>query len=346
MRRQIRFRHLPMIALITIALLLVLELAAGFWWRHYRVPVAAVAFNHVEYRTSRFFQRDRELFWRLRPSRRIEGEYPGVRGVRQGIAINALGLRGREIDPTPPPGAVRLICLGDSHTFGWRVADDQTFPVFLENQLNQDHRFPVPIEVVNAGVPGYSSFQGARFLRQVVLPLKPQVAILAYGSNDDYQALGGNDEELARRLAGAPDRAENPSWLDESSLVRLIAEEAHRLKYETTAAPRLRPDQTLKYVTEMIETCRQAGVVVLLFPTGRLDIQEKAARQTPVPVESFFAPEYLAHQAEYTLPNDTHPNAAGYRAIAAYLAGRPELREMIASTVRFLVSQYPAKGED
>ncbi|NLH49166.1 MAG: hypothetical protein GX444_11250 [Myxococcales bacterium] len=329
MRRRIRPRHLPMIALIDLAILLLLELAAGLWWRWGRVPPAAVDFNHVEYRTSRFFQRDRDLFWRLRPSSRIEGEYPGVREVPTGITINSLGLRGREIAPAPPPGIVRLVCLGDSHTFGWRVADDQTFPVALEQLLNRDGRFPRPIEVVNAGVPGYSSFQGARFLRQTVLPLQPRAVILAYGSNDDFQALGGNDEELARRLAGALKQSASPSWFAGSFLIRLLAEEVHRIKYETGAAPRLRPDQTWKYTTEMIETCRQAGIEVLLFPTGRLDIQEKAARREGVAALGFFAPEYLAHQSQYTLPRDTHPNAAGYRAIAAYLAGRPELREIL-----------------
>lgn len=46
----------------------------------------------------------------------------------------------------------RIICLGDSFTYGFGVADDKTYPVFLEKYLGDISR--KNIQVINAGVCG------------------------------------------------------------------------------------------------------------------------------------------------------------------------------------------------
>src|SRR5215470_10073537 len=43
---------------------------------------------------------------------------PGYVDDALGIRIDALGLRGDEVAVAKPPGTVRIVCLGDSTTFG------------------------------------------------------------------------------------------------------------------------------------------------------------------------------------------------------------------------------------
>ena len=59
------------------------------------------------------------------------------------VSTNHLGLRGREI-ASPTPG-FRVLAVGDSVTFGWGVADGESWPARLGERLG--------IEVLNAGVP-------------------------------------------------------------------------------------------------------------------------------------------------------------------------------------------------
>lgn len=102
----------------------------------------------------------------------------------QGIRVNSLGLRGPEVTLKPAPGVVRVACVGDSFTFGHGVGDDETIPVYLEEQLN---RFGAPgtrYEVLNFGVSGYSTRDEALVLTGRVLDFEPDVVLLLYCLND------------------------------------------------------------------------------------------------------------------------------------------------------------------
>jgi len=60
------------------------------------------------------FQRDAELGWRLRPGAR--GRWAGVE-----VEINDKGVRGPELPYEKPAGVRRIVWLGDSVTFGFRI---------------------------------------------------------------------------------------------------------------------------------------------------------------------------------------------------------------------------------
>jgi hypothetical protein len=96
----------------------------------------------------------------LKPGYRGEGERSPYL-VHPPIAINSLGLRGRDAAAEKPPGAFRILCLGDSYVFGWGVDDEESFPARLE----------VPDEHEGEG-------QGER-AREHVLPLRdPRVGLV------------------------------------------------------------------------------------------------------------------------------------------------------------------------
>ena len=60
------------------------------------------------------------------------------------------------------PGVTRILFLGDSVTYGTGLSQGLTIPDRLEVQLNESGTGRV--EVLNAGVPGYSTFQSERYL--------------------------------------------------------------------------------------------------------------------------------------------------------------------------------------
>lgn len=62
-------------------------------------------------------------------------------------------------------GAKKLIAVGESTTFGWEVGNDQTYPVLLQNQATAEG---LTLNIVNAGVPSYSSTQVLLYIQEIL----------------------------------------------------------------------------------------------------------------------------------------------------------------------------------
>jgi lysophospholipase L1-like esterase len=107
------------------------------------------------YQTSRV-KFDPVVGWRLKP-----GEYmvkPKDSFTKHEVYVNALGLRNRDIPEVRDEGVTRVLILGDSFTYGGTNPSKTIFPVLLEQILNQ-HSTQPKFEVINAGVPGFSTAQ-------------------------------------------------------------------------------------------------------------------------------------------------------------------------------------------
>lgn len=143
-----------------------------------------------------FMRPDAELFW---------SPIPGYRGAFQGrpVTIDALGLRGAEVAIPKPRGRRRVVCCGDSITFGYGVGDEDTYPYRLGRLLA-----PRGVEVVNAGVTGYTSYQVLGLLRRLLPTIEADVVTICVGWNDGNRRPV-DDREYARRLA-AVTRVEGP----------------------------------------------------------------------------------------------------------------------------------------
>src|SRR5262245_18553142 len=53
------------------------------------------------------------------------------------LEVNSRGLRGPDRDYAKPPGVLRTLLLGDSHTEGYTVSEDHTLRAVLEGELNR-----------------------------------------------------------------------------------------------------------------------------------------------------------------------------------------------------------------
>ena len=99
------------------------------------------------------------------------------------VTIDALGLRlTKPIAPEKAPGAQRILCVGDSTTFGLYINDDASYPFQLQQRL--DARMPGQYEVLNAGVGGLSIDDERDYLQRAGLRLNPDLVILMFCAND------------------------------------------------------------------------------------------------------------------------------------------------------------------
>ncbi len=99
------------------------------------------------------------------------------------ISINSLGFRGREIAPEKG-SAYRIVALGESTTFGCTLGpEDKPWPELLEEMIRERLNPRFPVQVINAGVPGYTLADNLARLAADVLPLRPDMIISYHGYN-------------------------------------------------------------------------------------------------------------------------------------------------------------------
>ncbi len=138
---------------------------------------------------SAIFEGDPLLLWRLKPN--LDGAYWDFTVV----STNAQNFRADYPIGAKPAGTFRIVCLGDSVTFGYRVPpvwperptdynpEWQPFPVLLEKELRKANPNR-SIEVFPMAVPGYTSHQGLAWLKRDIDYLQPDVVIASFGWND------------------------------------------------------------------------------------------------------------------------------------------------------------------
>ena len=113
--------------------------------------------------------------------------------IAGGQPLNAAGFRTHEFGPKAP-GVFRILTLGDSCTFGIIATPEQPFayipepyPVRLE-RLAAERLGPGRVEVLNAGIAGYNSFQGLMLLRTKLRGLEPDLITVRFGWNDHFMS--------------------------------------------------------------------------------------------------------------------------------------------------------------
>ncbi len=157
----------------------------------------------------KFFLADPLLIWRARPNYRGPHSYE-FSGATINIELNNLGLHDDEVTPKKKDH-IRILNIGDSATWGLhltRRADNYSDQ--LEKILNQQVNSKSNYEVINAGVIGYSSLQGAEFLRVLLGQLEPDAVTVFLGNNDS--SPGGRDLDRVSTLAKGPFRFLFQNW--------------------------------------------------------------------------------------------------------------------------------------
>jgi lysophospholipase L1-like esterase len=266
-----------------------------------------------------------------------------------GIAFtyNSRGFREREFTPKPP-GARRVVFVGDSFTEGMGVQEGATAVKLVEKRLQREGH---AIEAWNLGVRAYD-FPDLERVFDIALELEPDVVILDMVLND-----GARSEELEKRWPRANDwimvRQAQPSWLERHSYFAAFAARRYedlRVGQDTAAWYRaLYSDQnrdgwmqTRASLQRMRAACKERGIAfgVALWPllvgleAGASYPFEAAHAQIRTGVERAGIPfldllPALRGQDSASLwvhPSDLHPNERAQALVSPVLADFVDLR--------------------
>jgi lysophospholipase L1-like esterase len=193
---------------LTVLLLAAVEFAAGF----FVLPLEAVSGKSVSkgdtvsatlawlWANPAPLREDPNFLWHnQRHATRTQFVNPQALGstAEWTIKTNARGFRGPEIrSDRSKKSTYRVLCIGDSVTFGFNGDQEDTYPARLGEFLRAKQPGK-DIEVINAGVPGWTWLQGLRFLEMEGLALEPDLVIMAHGVNDQLmQALISDSDRL------------------------------------------------------------------------------------------------------------------------------------------------------
>jgi hypothetical protein len=299
---------------------------------------------------------DPYLGWRGRPDLRVVLR---ERAFSIGIEQNSHGFRDLERSIERPAHVDRILCVGDSFTWGWGVEQEDIYTRRLERLLSAAGR---PTEVLNAGVGGYGTDQELLYLRRAGLRFRPDIVICqASGTDLEDITLGASQgmyfkPYFLKSQAGSLRLAQFPVppmrglnrlayWVSRRS--RLAYFIRHRIDTTTLghrvgesepapAPPKSEPNSVrapkygfelfCRLIRAMDATCRRHGARLLVLIGFTLQPEELARwRAQCGQIETVFAEAWLLQMQRREgrrayLPHDGHWTRAGHRWIAECLA--------------------------
>jgi lysophospholipase L1-like esterase len=144
---------------------------------------------YVSPERARFWKYDSLLGWAHQPGQESLFE---TKQFHINVRINQEGLRDREHVYERTNNTSRILVLGDSFAWGYGVEEDQRFTRQLETTLG--------VEVINAGVSGYSTDQELIWYRKEGIKYDVDLVILVFSGND----IGDNHHQLVNTIYYKP----------------------------------------------------------------------------------------------------------------------------------------------
>jgi hypothetical protein len=250
------------------------------------------------------------------------------------VRTNSFGMRDLERPVAKAPDTVRVAILGDSYAFGWGVKQDQIFPRHLEQELARLVGSEKNIEVLNFGVPGYSTFQEVANFIDKGAQFKPDVVLVYFIHNDfalpffirDLRGTEGDSLATAfefRQMQNPPDGT-SP---DPRRAALLKALDANRALLQLSLYCKehgiypfitIHPDEREEKLWPRLWVLRNAPGRDLLKPLKLTNEFRKVSTALALPPETL------------KLENDTHPGPGTHHVIGKALANLlyPELQRL------------------
>ncbi len=159
------------------------------------------------------------------------GAVASVAGIK--YKINSLGFRDREYSLVKPRGCYRILCVGDSFTFGQGLYLESTYPKVLEKELQR--KYSQNIEVINAGVCGYNTYDEYWFIKTKLIRLKPDLIILGFyiGNDPENPSMPFNTEMVIKESISSKAPA-LINYVKEKNNMKRLDQEDYWTKYRNS----------------------------------------------------------------------------------------------------------------
>ena len=257
----------------------------------------------------KIFEADRDLFWRLKPNLEKVEAAEKLPNAEHRFRVSTDG-GARRVTPEAPAGARSVLFVGDSCTFGIPVDDDQSFPSRVGRLLG--------VRALNAGVPGYSAFQGRLVLER--FEGRPAAVVITFWVNGrtvwDHLSDAEHQELLAAERAGEFSR---------HRLTRLLRRVA------PGGRPRLSEEEFRSELETMIARSREIGArpLLVIWPAAeQMSVAEEHPRQAIIRAVGVatgspaveLASVFRENGGSRLFVDSIHATAAGYEVAAAAVA--------------------------
>ena len=276
---------MPLIAELLIRIFynpLYLELPSVLNFMLFKDPEQQLSFNkRIRSKESIGIEEDRYLFWRLTPNTQLSWSSKTGKNesFKYTFSTNSYGFRGPPVSLKKQKNSFRIMCMGDSATFATGVPQNYDYPRCLEKLLKE--RYPsLEFNVINAGVPGYSSFQGRILFERVILNFEPDIITLSFGANDTAEVRKSDEEVYRFRKSFTGGLA---YYFMKSRLVGLIRfhlfkslQDEIRSNPQVASVPRVNPKQFEENYTAIINEARQHNIQTILIERNLLWTEEAA----------------------------------------------------------------------
>ena len=250
------------------------------------------------------------------------------------IHYNEQGLRSEMIAPRPAPHVLRILCIGDSITFGSTATDQQlTYPYLLQRELSARDR-QQRYEVLNASAGGWALENEEGWLAEHGV-LASHVVVLQVATHDLFQDKAGSD--AIGRDPGFPERRPQLA-LQEVVFRYLLPQLAWRLhlrKPDSEIYHHTRDDvtRTMASLTRIAGIVRSQGAELLI-----LFVEQPRALEPQDELTRYGKSALFAKAAELHIPvvcsadamelaggtkaffDGLHPNVVGNRVMAEVVA--------------------------
>lgn len=133
---------------------------------------------------------NKNLLYELLPNSRVKNK-----GIE--FAVNSFGFRDNQYRIRKAT-KTRLICVGDSITYGWTIPLEDTYHKQLERLF---HAQGYDMEVMGMGIVGYNTIQEYHLIKEKALDFNPDMIILQMGMNDFERTVSIKTYQEGRRLS-------------------------------------------------------------------------------------------------------------------------------------------------
>ena len=281
-----------------------------------------------------------KLYWKSEPNQDCYTKID-----HKPIHVNSHGTRGEDFKEDKPNDVFRVLCLGDSKTFGWGLTEDESYSGLLEQSLQEAIGDSQKVEVINAGVTAWSYSQIFVYLRDIGIKYDPDLVILAdanlwtqFSENNNQEFIDGMMKKvwlknLVRKSAiyhfVIEVKLKKYYYKYRKKFIAIDPEKDNLFKEQQQSDPYLFIRQEIAKFGQLLKEKNIKGMLIYIPEEYRLtsdnhnskllSVKQDISESMEMPLIDF-TKYFIASQDKLFLEGDPiHPNAKGNKIIAERL---------------------------